>query len=259
MWLKIKKFKWALALLVAFGMTACTRVDFRKSTLEVRLTDAPGDYQEVNIDIQDVQINQSNDDSGWTSIDVPNKGIYNLLELTNGIDTLLGTYTLPAGTISQIRLVLGPNNSIKVNDNIYNLNTPSAQQCGLKINLQATLAEGINYRVILDFDAGKSIVARGNDTYSLKPVIRAMSEATNGAITGTISPVESSPAVYAINGTDTVASTFSNQEGKFLLSALPAATYQVHFAPKTGYSPKEIADVIVVNGSVNDLGTVTIQ
>jgi len=92
--------------------------------LEVRLTDSPGDYQEVNIDIQDVQVNPETSESGWQSLNIK-KGIYNLLNLANGLDTLLGIALLPVGHLSQIRLVLGTNNTLKMNDQIIALTTPS--------------------------------------------------------------------------------------------------------------------------------------
>jgi len=259
MWGKIKQFSWAAALVAGMFAVACADDETKNATIEVRLTDAPGDYSEVNIDIQDVQINQSSGNSGWESIDLKAKGVYNLLDLTNGLDTLLGTYELPPGTISQIRLVLGTNNTIKVGSNTYDLFTPSAQQSGLKLNFQTTLKEGVTYKVLLDFDAGKSIVARGNNSFLLKPVLRVISEATTGAIKGSVTPLESNPGIYALNGTDTVATTFPDQDGKFLIRALPAATYHIRFAPKTGYLAKEIEDVDVTTGTVKDLGVVTIQ
>jgi len=259
MWEKIKQMSWAAVLVAGMFAAACSNDETKNATIEVRLTDAPGDYTEVNIDIQDVQINQSSGNSGWQSINLKAKGVYNLLDLTNGLDTLLGTYELPPGNISQIRLVLGTNNTIKVGTNTYDLFTPSAQQSGLKLNLQANLTEGITYKVLLDFDAGKSIVARGNNTFLLKPVVRAISEATTGAIRGSITPLESNPGIYALNGTDTVATTFPDQDGKFLIRALPAATYHIKFAPKTGYLAKEIVDVDVTTGTVKDLGVVTIE
>ncbi|MFM8346746.1 MAG: carboxypeptidase-like regulatory domain-containing protein, partial [Bacteroidota bacterium] len=78
-------------------------------------------------------------------------------------------------------------------------------------------------------------------------------------IKGSVTPLESNPAIYALNGTDTVASTFPDVDGKFLIRALPAATYHVKFAPKTGYLPKEIIDVDVTTGTIKDLGAVTIE
>lgn len=243
-------------LLLSVFWLACSE-DNQTAKLEVRLTDAPGDYEEVNIDIQSVEINSSEGNSGWTTLDVES-GVYNILELTNGLDTLLATAELPAGRISQIRLILGDNNSVKVNGETKPLSTPSAQQSGLKLNLQADLTEGITYTITLDFDAARSIVRRGNGTYSLKPVIRALEKATSGSIKGTVTPLEASPAVFAISGTDTVATAYTDEAGKFMLRSIPAGSYTVSFDPKTGYVPQQKESVSVTLGNVTDLGTITI-
>lgn len=243
-------------LLLSIFWMACSD-DNQTAKLEVRLTDAPGDYEEVNIDIQSVEINNGEGNSGWTTLDVES-GVYNILELTNGLDTLLASTELPAGRISQIRLILGDNNSVKVNGVIKPLSTPSAQQSGLKLNLQAELSEGITYTITLDFDAARSIVRRGNGSYSLKPVIRALEKATSGSIKGTVTPLEASPAVFAISGTDTVATAYTDEAGKFMLRSIPAGTYTVSFDPKTGYVPQQKESVTVTLGTITDLGAVTI-
>lgn len=243
-------------LLLSIFWMACSD-DNQTAKLEVRLTDAPGDYEEVNIDIQSVEINNGEGNSGWTTLDVES-GVYNILELTNGLDTLLASTELPAGRISQIRLILGDNNSVKVNGVTKPLSTPSAQQSGLKLNLQAELSEGITYTITLDFDAARSIVRRGNGSYSLKPVIRALEKATSGSIKGTVTPLEASPAVFAISGTDTVATAYTDEAGKFMLRSIPAGTYTVSFDPKTGYVPQQKESVTVTLGTITDLGAVTI-
>jgi hypothetical protein len=53
----------------------------------------------------------------------------------------------------------------------YPLSTPSAEQSGLKLQVNATLEAGVVYTILLDFDANKSIVVTGNNTYKLKPVV----------------------------------------------------------------------------------------
>ena len=246
-------------LLLSVFWLACSD-DNQTAKLEVKLTDAPGDYQEVNIDIQSVEVHSSegNQNSGWTTLDVK-EGVYNILELTNGLDTLLATAELPVGRISQIRLILGDNNSVMIDGVTKPLSTPSAQQSGLKLNLEAVLTEGITYTITLDFDAARSIVDKGNGTYSLKPVIRALETATSGAIRGTITPLEAAPAVFAIAGTDTVATAYTDATGKFILRSIPAGTYTVSFDPKTGYLPMQKESVSVTVGNITDLGTVTIQ
>ena len=244
---------------LALLTTSCNN-DPGTATLQVRLTDAPGDYDEVNIDIQDVQVNSdASSNSGWKSLDVKRKGVYNLLKLTNGLDTLLGDIQLPEGSVNQIRLVLGTNNTIKVSGISYPLSTPSAQQSGLKIQIHTELKAGVVYSILLDFDAAKSIVKTGGGDFKLKPVIRSIVEAESGAIKGIISPVAASPAVYAINGQDTVATSFADQlSGKFLLKGVPAGTYTIRFAPGTGYVASTKSSVAVTVGSVTDLGTILI-
>jgi hypothetical protein len=252
---------WLLIGAVAM-MASCTKDNVQVATLQVRLTDAPGDYQEVNIDIQDVQISSSDtssSNSAWMSLNVK-KGVYNLLKLTNGLDTLLGTVDLPAGKVSQLRLVLGSNNSVKIGGQSISLTTPSAQQSGLKILLNTTLAAGVTYKITLDFDAARSIVTTGSSNYILKPVIRSVVTASSGAISGTVSPLASSPAIYAIQGTNTVETTYADQStGKFLLKGLAAGSYTVVFSPKTGYKADTVRNVSVTVGTTTSLGTVQIS
>lgn len=246
--------------ILGLSLFSCSE-DSKNSRLEIRLTDAPGDYEEVNIDIQEVKVHvdEGEQNSGWKSLDV-NAGVYNLLELTNGIDTLLGSIELPAGRISQVRLVLGNNNSIKVDGQMHELKTPSGQQSGLKVNVHATLLEGITYTVLLDFDVARSVVKAGaSGNYNLKPVIRAITEATSGAIIGTVSNPAATPAVYAIVGTDTVGTSFANEEGKFMIKGLAAGTYTISFSPAEGFVISDIEGVLVTNGVVTDLGVVLVE
>jgi hypothetical protein len=228
--------------------------------IEVWLTDAPGDYQEVNVEVIGVEVHsdEGGQAEGWKTLSVT-PGVYNLLELTNGLDTLLGTVELPAGNISQLRLKLGSENSLKIDDELHPLSTPSGQQSGLKIQIHENLVEGITYKILLDFDVARSIVTQGNSSYSLKPVIRSITQAQDGAIAGIVSPVESTPAIYAIVGLDTLGTTYTDSTGAFLLRGLPAGTYNVSFAPNSNYQPSTQEAVSVALGTVTDMGTITIE
>lgn len=241
------------------GLLSCTKDTYSNATLVVHLTDAPANYEQVLIDIQDVQIHASSIESegGWQSLTVA-KGVYNLLDFTNGLDTLLATATLPAGNISQMRLVLGSNNKIKINGEFFDLDTPSAQQSGLKFNINANLSEGIIYELWIDFDAARSIVQKGNGGYSLKPVIRTFNEAVTGAIKGTVLPVLASPVVRAIANGDTL-STFAGTDGKFLLNGVLPGTYKVVIEPKIPYAGKTVDNISVAIGQVTNMGTINLQ
>lgn len=248
-----------IVLAAACGLLACDSSENNTSFVEIRLTDAPGDYQEVNIDIQSVEVNVTDElESGWKSVDIT-AGVYDILKLTGGIDVLLGTAELPSGKISQIRLKLGSANTIKVNDQMRDLSTPSAQQSGLKLNVHSDLQAGVVYQLLLDFDAARSIVATGSGSYNLKPVIRTIVEAQSGAIKGKVTPLEATPAVYAISGLDTLATAFANQtSGEFLLRGLAPGTYKVTFAPGEGFSPIAEESVTVTLGVVTNMGEITI-
>jgi hypothetical protein len=254
-------FTTCLIFLLAF-FSSCNNEETNMARLVVRMIDSPGDYQEVNVDIQAIEVNVSGNGngSGWTELSNTNTGVYNLLELTNGLSVVLADVELPAGFISQIRLILGENNTLKMNDQVTDLTTPSSQQSGLKLQLNATLTEGITYEVLLDFDAALSVVTSGNSgKFNLKPVIRAIAEAQDGAIKGIVLPVDATAAVFAIQGTDTVASSFADGTGAFLIRALPGGNYTVGISPSSDYMETSIENVQVVVGEVSDIGTVDLS
>jgi hypothetical protein len=232
----------------------------KNARVEIRLTDAPGDYEAVNLDIDSVYINADANakQKGWIAMPVKG-GTYDLLKLTNGLDTLVGTFEIPAGQISQIRLKLGDGSTLQAGGQTYDLDVPSGQQSGLKIQVHQQIQEGITYKFLLDFDVAKSIVLTGAGQYKLKPVIRAITEAQSGAIKGQISPAEASPAVYAIAGQDTVASAFCDEQGVFLLRGIPAGTYTVSFEPKEGFLGMQEDNIEIEIGSVTQMGTLEID
>lgn len=249
--------------LLSFILIGCNEDDDSSmvgtAKVELRLTDAPAQYEEVNIDVQKIVFKMNGDDD--IHFPLENPGIYNLLELNNGIDVLLGETVLPVGSISQIRLILGENNTIKVDGVVHPLHTPSAQQSGLKVNVHYTLEPDMVYQIWLDFDAGKSIVERGNGTYGLKPVIRAFTDLTNGMIEGIVLPQESLTTVYAIQNTqDTVAVAIPNPDGYFRFSGLEEGVYDLNFNPANPvFESLDINDVQVTFGTSNNLETIIMQ
>lgn len=157
----------ALALVSSMVLVACNK-ESRTSTLHVKLTDAPGDWQEVNIDLKAVNVNFNDDSTGWVSLQTKDT-IYNLLGLQNGLDTLIAQGTFPTNTVKEIRLVLGDNNSIKVNGQLYPLTIPSGSTSGLKIKVNKKLNATLE-TVVLDFNAGASVTEE-QDGFKLRPVI----------------------------------------------------------------------------------------
>ncbi|MEX0894277.1 MAG: DUF4382 domain-containing protein [Balneolaceae bacterium] len=233
-------------------------------SLEVRLHDAPVDFEEVNIFVDRVEVNREEDEEGWIVHSEPAQ-YYNLLELVNGNYENLGVSELEAGTYHQIRLILGEDNYVVVDGESRELTTPSAQQSGLKLVINKEIREGEEYVLQLDFDAARSIVVTGPPqnpaNYILKPVIRASSVSEDGNIAGTVLPPDARPAVYAISNQETLTSTFSDPEtGEFKLIGLSEGSYTVSFEPREdGFDGTELEGVEVEPGETTDVGEIELE
>lgn len=207
-------------------------------SVQVSLTDAPScGYDQVNVTVSKVRIHQSaganESESGWHDIAIEPAKKINLLTLTNGILQDLGKTTLPAGRYTQVRLVLTPNSTATPMANSVVLEgtgtevaieTPSAVQSGIKLNHSFDVAANAQVDLVLDFDACKSIVTKGNDGFLLKPVIGVIPKATSGGITGFVATGLSKPVVSAQQDGVILKSTVPDATGAFTLSPLPQNT-----------------------------------
>jgi len=228
--------------------------------LQVYLTDAPADAKEVWVDIKEVRVMMGHGNE--IALNGTHPGVYNLLDLTNGKDTILSDAEIPAGTISQIRLVLGDNNYIITNSGEkIALKTPSAQQSGLKVQIHQDVTGGDLYRLILDFDAGKSVVKAGNSgNYLLKPVLRVISFVpSGGSVKGVVTPDSVTTFIYAITGQDTVASTSTDASGNYLLRDISAGNYTFSYVPNDTIHNDASRNITVTLGQTTIVDTVKLE
>ena len=151
---------------------SCKKNKEDTTTLNVRLTDEPTAFDEVNVDIKEVMVKFAKDttSNGWVTL-ATNPGIYNLLAYQNGVDTLLATGTFPVQVVKEIRFILGPNNTIKDGGVVYPLVIPSGSESGLKIKFSKDLRATLE-TVIIDFDAALSVKKEGTGDYKLRPVLK---------------------------------------------------------------------------------------
>lgn len=253
-----------LLVLVTAGLAifaSCKKSSSGSGILEVRLTDGPGPYDAVFVDVEKVEVNVSADSgtkSGWQTLPLLHPGVYNLLDFRNGIDTVLASADVPAGKLSQMRLTLGNNNSVVINGQSFPMATPSSQQSGLKFNIHATLTSGIVYRLWIDFDAGRSIVTTGDGGFILKPVIRTYSEAIGGSIKGFVLPTAANPEVFAVQGTDTLMALPDTATGYYFLGGVNAGSWNLSLHALDSTYKDTTFTVTVTTGVVTNAGSVTL-
>ena len=151
-------------------LSNCKKETAGTSSITIEMKDAPASFDQVNVEVISVFIHT--DHGGWIQIPV-HDSIYDLLTLQNNAVAVLGTQQFPEGMISQVRLILGTNNSIVVSGVSFPLTLSSEDESGLKINLHQQAMAGVNYVLMLDFDASHSIVENGHESFKLKPVLTA--------------------------------------------------------------------------------------
>jgi hypothetical protein len=248
----------AVIMAMSVGLMSCdVATNSNKGSLKVVMFDAPGEYEEVWVHIRRVEVNNVEDeDTGWYVVSEPDER-YNLLELVNGANVVLGEAELDEGTYRQIRLILGSDNEIVVNGVARPLTVPSGQQTGIKLNVDAEIVAGFTYTLLLDFDVQRSIVKAGaSGMYLLKPVIRAMNQATTGQIAGELDPAVEGAWVRALQDDEVMVSTQTDSTGSFLMVGVLDGFYTVTVDAGEDFEGVEIPGVEVKAGQVTNLGTI---
>jgi len=165
------KTKYLLLIAAVFSLSfiySCKK-ERKTSPIQIYLTDDPAVYDSVFIHIRGIEVNIFRDTTAWIPINTKDT-IVNLLDLQNGVTMLLGQGVVPQGVLKEVRFILGNGNTVVVNGTSYPMQTPSAENSGLKIKIDKNLNEVFN-AFILDFDAAQSIIEE-NGIYRLEPVIR---------------------------------------------------------------------------------------
>ena len=219
-------------------------------TLHVQMTDSPScGFDHVYVTVSKVRVNmnaQAGDtDGGWTEIALASPQKVDLLSLTNGMLADLGQTALPAGQYQQVRLVLAQNQGNTLANSIVPtggseqpLDTPGATQSGYKIIRPFSVQPNTLVDLVLDFNACKSVVQKGNGSYSLKPVVTATPTVVSGTISGYVAPAEAGAAVYAEQNGHVIKGTVADSNGQFVLTPLEQSSTNGNY------------DVVIVQNNV---------
>lgn len=255
----MKKLQWmAIVTAGSLGLTACggggsgsasgSASGSTSGTLSVHMTDNPAcGFDHVYVTVKQVRVNANanatDNDTGWYTVNLSTPKRVDLLSLTNGVLADLGQTPLPTGKYEQVRLVLDSNTGNSLANSVVptggteqGLTTPSATQSGYKVVGNFEVKADTLVDLVLDFDACRSVVKRGNGSYSLKPVVTATPMVVSGSISGFVNPT------LASTGT---AVAYAEQNGKIIKGTPVAADGSFKLSPLVQSSTNGNYDVIV--------------
>jgi hypothetical protein len=254
--------------------------------VNIMLTDDPGLFDKVFLDIQKVEVlvdtcARNDDDDRWDDRDRCGwwedrrerndscevwdslgirAGVYDVLALRNGLDTSLATGTIRKGNIKRIRITLGSNNSLVKDSISYPLKSVNGQ---VKIVIKVRHNEWDqvstdNLQLWLDFDVQRSIIQVNRGMFILKPVIHVWTVKQTGAVSGKVSPRDAQSVITVYNSLDSLYA-IPGRDGEFKVRGLKVGTYSVFVNAGNGYRDTTIANVKVERGKETKVGTITVK
>ena len=253
--------------------TPTTTIGSNQQQVSIYLGDDPAFFDKVMIDLQKVEAYvdtcATSDDNGpdnddickaWINLNL-SAGVYDLLKLRNGVDTLLANATIPKGSVKRLRLTLGTNNSLVKDGVTYPLKLYPGTSNVVVLKLKGE--DWDNYsdrrrRIWLDFDLGRSIVVERNGEFYLRPLLRPFVVSKTGSIEGRILP-DSAKAILSIYaGTDT-AYALPNPDGKFKIRGLKAGTYTMFINASAPYLDSTVTGLTIMNGKPLQLSDIKLR
>jgi hypothetical protein len=256
--------------------------------VKIFLTDGPARFDAVNIDIMRVEVwtlpdccrDKRSDDRGdeheddhdedsseqrsgcgkWDTLSI-RPGVYNLLNLSNGTDTLLATGYTPAGAIRKVRITLGDHNTVVADSVSYPLYLHSNHhQIIIKPKDDEFENQGRNnLQLWLDFDAGHSIIKEQDNHFYLRPSIHLFTPGSTAAIEGRVQPAQANAIVSTISNGDTLVA-MPRLDGYFKIRGIRSATANLFVnATANGYADTTLNSIQLHPGKETNIGTVTLH
>jgi len=284
-----KLFLGLASFVVAFALflSACTKNDVNASrgNVSIFLTDGPGEFDSVFIDITKVEVKVDNDslhkhqdDHGkddddrddhekrkdgygeWVDINFK-PAIIDILSLRNGVETKLGEKNIAAGIVRKIRITLGSQNRVVVGGKSNTLELKNETNNLLYVKLSSKHRQrsaDSSTKVWVDFDIARSIEEKGGKYY-LRPVLRPFCNDNYGEVEGKVLPLAAKAVVRITNGAGFDGVALPNREGEFKLRGLESGTYTVTVEGIAPYLKETISNVVVTKGKDTELGTITLK
>ena len=271
----------SLLIVFALSFSSCTKNGVKNGdALQVYLTDGPGDFEAVNLDIQKVEVKLDNDEKHskddrfgdndddkddhlkrkddfgeWIDL-AYTPAIVDVLKLRNGVEKMLADGNV-TGTVRKIRITLGSNNTVVKGGVTSTLNLINETNNFLYIKLNdehRERAAGNGLKVWVDFDIANSI-AEVNGKFYLRPVLRPFCNANFAEAEGRVLPEGIKPTVTFSNGLGFNSVAIPAPNGEFKIRGLLEGTYTVTYSAAGYVSQTKTVTVAKVKDTKMDTVT----
>lgn len=264
-----------------------------KQKVSLMLTDDPGLFDKVNIDIRKVEVlvdtcattgrgDDDDDDDDWDDRDRCGwwedwrdrwhdkecytwdslgirPGVYDMLQLRNGVDTSLANGYVPKGRILSIRITLGPDNSLVKDGVTYPLRSVNGQ---VKIVVRVRHNEWDeispdNLQLYLDFDVQRSIIKVRDGKFILKPFIHVWTVKQTGSVSGRLLPTDAQSIITVHNDLDSLYA-LPGRGGEWKVRGLKPGTYDIFVNAGNGYKDTTLTGIKVERAKDTRVPTITL-
>jgi Domain of unknown function (DUF4382) len=253
-----------------------------KSQFSVFMMDDPVPFAKVLIDIKQVAVkidtaahhDDADDDHEWRddyrgcrdgnsaiwdTLSIK-PGVYDLLALRNGTDTLLASGLIPNGKVLKVRITLGTNNTVYTDSVTHfplNIIGPGTS---FDINVRKeniAMIDNNQFKLWFDFNLARSIFFFDHQ-YWLKPSLKPFNDKVKPKLEGRVLPEGASPLVEVFNQSDTLYA-LPWHEGYYQIRGINAGTYSVYFKGQHGYKDTTINNIEVKATGVTKVPTITLH
>jgi hypothetical protein len=259
-----------------------------KSQVSMYMTDGPGDFFKVLIDIRQIAIEvdtaskqkDADHDDEWDDSyngehrDADHKsvvwdtlgikaGVYDLLALRNGVDTMLATGIFTTGKIVKIKVTIGSDNTVYLDStNHFPLHffggSDTTHTFTIKVRREdVDDVKDNDFRIWLDFNVARSIFYI-NGQFLLQPFFEAFNDRTGAKVYGTVLPEGEGALVTGYKGTDTIYAV-PFEEGNYKFRNVPAGTWSFNFKGRDGFKDTTISGIKVDSMASVKLPTITLH
>jgi len=170
----MKIVKYFYPLIPLFLILACTNNEqYLETKVQIAIHDAPFALQGKTVESLFITIKKidfvRNDGKIFLLSD--KEQTMDILKIQANAPVILSTVSIEPGIYSQLRLVVKDDSIITVDGESFPIKIPSGMQTGVKLEGDFDISRGQFFKIVLDFDAQKSVIWNEGQGYILKPVI----------------------------------------------------------------------------------------